>query len=155
MVMQGHAVADAELPDPGPDFGDDARRFVSEDARRGHGAVLDFLDVGGANAATATLTSNSPRWMGGTGTVSRRRSFGAAIDDGAHERGDGDGGWQGIPLYFKSPSSTAMAFSPFNSSTLAVILARLKSLSSSPGTICRVRPSLRTGKEQIRPFSIP
>lgn len=52
-------------------------------------------------------------------------------------------------------SSLTMARSSFSSFTLASILAQLKSLSLRSGTMYQDRPSERTGKEQIRPGSIP
>ena len=56
--------------------------------------------------------------------------------------------------YFGSKSLTS-DFSSFNSFTLASILARLNSLTGTPCTISNFWPSLRTGNEQIKPFSIP
>ncbi len=55
----------------------------------------------------------------------------------------------------KSPSSVAMAFSSFNSFTVASIFVRLNSLIATPCTISKVCPLLRIGKEQIMPFSMP
>ena len=51
VMMQRHALADLELPDARADADDGAGGFVAEDARRRHGAVLDLLDVGRADAA--------------------------------------------------------------------------------------------------------
>jgi hypothetical protein len=43
--------------------------------------------------------------------------------------------YRSLFFYFTRPNSTAIAFSAFNSSTEAVILARAKSFNSKPGTI--------------------
>ena len=63
---------------------------VSCPKMRGGGTVpyWIFLMSVGQTPHTATLTSSSLAPMRGTGTVSTRRSFDAAIDDGAHGFGD-------------------------------------------------------------------
>ena len=57
-------------------------------------------------------------------------------------------------FHFGSKSAT-MARSSFNSLTVASIFARLNSFTGTPWTICNPSPSLRTGNEQIKPFSMP
>ncbi|OQB88620.1 MAG: hypothetical protein BWX84_02887 [Verrucomicrobia bacterium ADurb.Bin118] len=58
-----------------------------------------------------------------------------------------------IRRYWGSKSFTS-ARSSFNSFTVASIFPRLNSLSGTPCTISQCCPSLRTGNEQMRPFSI-
>ena len=54
-MMQRHAVALAEFFHARADPDNGARGFMSENAGRRHRAVLDFFDVGGANAAGSHL----------------------------------------------------------------------------------------------------
>ena len=51
MMMQRHPLARPKTPDARAGADNGAGGFVAEDARRRQEAVLDFLDVGGANAA--------------------------------------------------------------------------------------------------------
>jgi len=51
MMMQRHALADVELPDARSGADDGAGGFMAKDARWRHGAVVDLLDVGRADAA--------------------------------------------------------------------------------------------------------
>ncbi|MCX6917211.1 MAG: hypothetical protein NT167_29935 [Verrucomicrobia bacterium] len=51
MMMQRDALAGPELADPRSGADDGAGGFMAEDARGRHGAILDLLDVGGADAA--------------------------------------------------------------------------------------------------------
>ena len=51
MMMQGDAVADAESPYARAEADDGPGGFMTENARGRDGAVVDFLDIGGANTA--------------------------------------------------------------------------------------------------------
>ena len=51
MMMQRHPLPDLELPDAGAGADDGAGGFMAKNARRRHGAILDLLDVGRADAA--------------------------------------------------------------------------------------------------------
>jgi hypothetical protein len=50
MVMQSHAVPNADAAHERTKFHNRARRFVAEDARRWNGSEVDLLDVGGTDA---------------------------------------------------------------------------------------------------------
>ena len=59
--MQRHALPEPEAPDARADADDVAGCFVAEDAGRRHGAVLDLLDVGRADAADGHPDEQIPR----------------------------------------------------------------------------------------------
>jgi hypothetical protein len=63
---------------------DGAGGFVAEDARRGDGAVLDFFDVGGADAADRDLHQQFVGADGRDGDGFEAEVIDAAINDGAH-----------------------------------------------------------------------
>ena len=84
MMVQGHAVAGFERVRARADRDDGAGGFMAEDARRGDGAVVDFLDVRGADAADGDaheqLVAADARHRHGL----QAQVIGAAIDDGPH-----------------------------------------------------------------------
>jgi hypothetical protein len=88
VMVQGDAVADFEAVADGRRacahlyYGSGG--FVAENARGWDGAVLDFLDVGGANAASSDLDEEfvSPDHWDGDGFEAQ--FIGAAVDGGAH-----------------------------------------------------------------------
>lgn len=92
MMMEGHAVADLKIANRRfliANFHNRAGGFVAEDARGSNSTVLDFFDVGGADAADADfheqfVTANARDRNGFQAEV-----VDAAIDDGAHGFGDG------------------------------------------------------------------
>ncbi len=57
---------------------------MAEDARRGDGAVLDFFDVGGADAADGDLDQQFIRADARDGDGFEAEIVDAAINDGAH-----------------------------------------------------------------------
>ena len=67
---------------------DGAGGFVAEDARGRDGAVLDFFDVGGADAADGNLDEEFARADGGDGDGFEAEVVDAAINDGAHGFGN-------------------------------------------------------------------
>jgi hypothetical protein len=92
MMVQGDAVADFEAARedarPTTDADDGAGGFVAEDARRRHGAVLDFFDVGGADATHGDFDKQFVGADAGDGDNFEAQVVHAAIDDGAHGFGD-------------------------------------------------------------------
>jgi hypothetical protein len=84
MVMQRDAVAHAELFHARTDTDDGAGGFVSENARRRHSAIVDFFDVGWANAASSDLDKDFVRADARDGQAFKAKVVRAAIDDGAH-----------------------------------------------------------------------
>jgi hypothetical protein len=61
---------------------------VSEDARRGDGAVLDFFDVGGADAAHGDFDEEFVSADAGDGDVLQTQIVHAAINNGTHGFGN-------------------------------------------------------------------
>jgi len=61
---------------------------MAEDARGWDGAVLDFFDVGGADAADGDLDKEFIRAEARDGDGFEAQIVDAAIDDGAHGLGD-------------------------------------------------------------------
>ena len=98
MVVQRDAVADFEAAreDAAPhrQSDDGSGGFMSEDARGRDGAVLDFFDVGGADAAGGDPDEEFAGADAGDGDGFEAEVVDAAIDDGAH--GFGDAGHGGI-----------------------------------------------------------
>jgi len=97
VMVQRNAIADfeaaREAARPTTDADDGSGGFVSENARRRDGAVLDFFDVGGANAAHGDLDEEFMGADAGDGHGFQTQIVPAAIDDGAHGFGDvGHGG---------------------------------------------------------------
>jgi hypothetical protein len=92
MVVQGDAVADFEAARedarPTANTDDGAGGFVAEDARRRHGAVLDFFDVSGADATHGDLDEQFVGADARDGHGFEAQVVYAAIDDGAHGFGD-------------------------------------------------------------------
>jgi hypothetical protein len=94
MMVKGHAITDVEWDRPDSaarrsHLDDDAGGFVSKNARRPDFAVLDFLDVGGADAADGDFDEEFAGLNGGHGDGFEPEVVGAAIDNGAHGGGDG------------------------------------------------------------------
>ena len=83
-MLDGNAVAEAEFFDAPADFGDDARGFVSEDARRGEEAVVDFFYVGRADAADGDLDEQFAGFDIRHGDGFETEVIDPAIDDGPH-----------------------------------------------------------------------
>ena len=78
---------------PAADFDDGAGGFVAEDARGRDEAVLDFFDVGGADAADGDLDEQFVRAEARDGDGFEAEVVDAAINNGAHGFGDvGHGG---------------------------------------------------------------
>jgi hypothetical protein len=94
MVVQGDAVANlpAQIRGPGAQLGNHAGGFVAEDAGRRDGAVLDFFDVGGADAAGGDADEEFAGADAGDGDGFEAQVVDAAINDGAHGFGDGGHG---------------------------------------------------------------
>ena len=70
------------------DFDDGAGGFVAEDARGRDGAVLDFFDVGGADAADGDLDEEFAGGNPRDGDGFEAQVVDAAINDGAHGFGN-------------------------------------------------------------------
>ena len=92
MMMQGDAFTDAESPDARADADDGAGGFVAEDARWRHGAVVDFLDVGGANTAGGDFDQQVISGNARDGKCFEAEVVHAAINDGLHGFGNGKHG---------------------------------------------------------------
>ena len=90
VMVQGDAVADfpPQIRDPRPQLRNHAGGFVSEDARGRDGAELDFLDVGGADAAGGDADEEFAGADARDGNGFDAQVVDAAIDDGAHGFGD-------------------------------------------------------------------
>jgi hypothetical protein len=97
VMVQRDAVADFEAAreDARPtifstaDFYDCAGGFVAEDARRRDGPVMDFFDVGGADAADGDFDEQFIRAEARHGDGFETQVVDAAINDGAHGFRDG------------------------------------------------------------------
>jgi hypothetical protein len=88
-MVQGDAVADSEGRGArgegrGADFYDGAGGFVAEDARGWDGAVLDFFDVGGANAAGGDFDQEFVSAKARDGDGFDAEIVGSAVNGGAH-----------------------------------------------------------------------
>ena len=94
VMVQRNAIA--RLPpqsrDARPQLHNGSGGFMSEDARRRHGAVLDFFDVGGADAAHGDLDEEFVGADAGDGDGFEAQVVHAAINDGAHGFGNGGHG---------------------------------------------------------------
>jgi hypothetical protein len=88
VMVQGDAVADFEAARARAGADDGSGGFVAEDARWRDGAVLDFFDVGGADAAHGDLDEEFAGADAGDGDGFETEVVHAAIDDGAHGFGD-------------------------------------------------------------------
>jgi hypothetical protein len=90
VMVQGNAVANlpAEFRDAGSEPGNNAGGFVSKNARGRDSAVLDFFDVGGADAAGGDADEKFERTDAGNRNGFEAEVVHAAIDDGAHGFGD-------------------------------------------------------------------
>ena len=92
VMVQRNAVADfeaaREATRPTADADDGSGGFMSENAGRGDGAVLDFFDVGGADAAGGDPDEEFVGADGGDGDGFEAQIVDAMIDDGAHGFGD-------------------------------------------------------------------
>ncbi len=84
VMVERHAVADFEFPHALADARDGAGGFVAENARRRHGAVLNFFDVSGADAAHGHLDQQVPRPEARDGHGLQAEVVGPAVNDGAH-----------------------------------------------------------------------
>src|SRR5258708_7353 len=84
MVVQRDPVADFEILQPGSDTNDGSRCFVSEDSRRRNGAMMNFLDVGGADSARGDLDEEFARAGAGHGNRFNAKLIDAAINHGPH-----------------------------------------------------------------------
>jgi hypothetical protein len=92
-MVQRHAVADFEITNPrfpDTDFDNRAGGFVAEDARRRDGAVMDFIDVGRADAADGDLDEQLVRANARDGHGFEAQVVDAAINNGAHGFRDGE-----------------------------------------------------------------
>lgn len=76
MMVQGHSFAGAKAPRPRAYFDDGSGRFMPENPWGRDGSAMDFLDVGGTDAAGSDLDQQLARLDAGTGMVSKRRSSG-------------------------------------------------------------------------------
>jgi hypothetical protein len=74
--------------EPAADFDDGSGGFVAEDARGRDGAVLDFFDVGGADAADGDLDEEFMGADARDGDGFEAQVVDAAINDGAHGFGN-------------------------------------------------------------------
>jgi hypothetical protein len=83
-MVQGNAVADSEASRARAYVDDGAGGFVSEDARRRDGAVLDFFDVGGADTADGHFDEQFVRADARDGDGLDAEIVWTAIDGGAH-----------------------------------------------------------------------
>ncbi len=92
VMVERHAVAGFEAARedarPTPDTDDGPGGFVAEDARRRHGAGLDFFDVGGADAAGGDFDEQFVGADARDGDGFEAQVVHAAIDDGAHGFGN-------------------------------------------------------------------
>jgi hypothetical protein len=90
VMVERHAVANlpSQFRDARPELGNHAGGFVSKNARRRHGAVLDFFDVGGADAAHGDFDEQFVGADARDGDGFEAEIVDAAIDDGAHGFGD-------------------------------------------------------------------
>jgi len=84
MMMQGNAIADFEFFDSCADFRDDASGFMTEDARRRDGCILDFFDVGRADSASGDFYEQFIGFDLWNGDGFDAKVVGAAIDDCEH-----------------------------------------------------------------------
>lgn len=88
VMVQRDAVAEAKPADARAHFYDGAGGFVTKYARRRDGAVFDFLDVRGANAANGDANEQFLRADARNGEGFEAKVIRAAIDDGGHGFGD-------------------------------------------------------------------
>lgn len=72
------------------DLDDGAGGFVAEDARWGDGAVLDFFDIGRADAAGGNFDEEFVTANARDGNSLDLQIIRAAINGGAHGFGNGD-----------------------------------------------------------------
>jgi hypothetical protein len=84
MMMQCDAVAGLEPPEARTNFYNGAGGFVAENARGRHGAVLDFFDVGGADAADGHPDQQFIRANARDGHGFEAQIVHAVINDGTH-----------------------------------------------------------------------
>jgi hypothetical protein len=88
VMVQRNAVADFEVARedarPTTNTDDGSGGFMSEDAGRRDGAMEDFFDVGGADAAHGNLDEEFMGADAGYGDGFEAQVVDAAIDDGAH-----------------------------------------------------------------------
>jgi hypothetical protein len=89
VMVQRDAVADAEIFYARAGFDNRAGSFVAEDARRRDGAVLDFFDVGRADAADGDFHQQFIGADARDGDGFEAQVVDAAINDGAHGFRDG------------------------------------------------------------------
>src|SRR5580658_4142466 len=75
---------DGEAGFAAADFDDGAGRFMPEDARRSNEAVVNFFDVGRANAADGDFDEEFVWADGWNRDGFKAQVIGTAIDDGAH-----------------------------------------------------------------------
>jgi hypothetical protein len=61
VMMQGDSVSDLELFHAASDSNDCSRRFMAENARRRHGAIVNFFYVSRTNATDGDFDEQFPR----------------------------------------------------------------------------------------------
>ena len=84
VMVEGDTVANAEAPGRGSGLDDGPAGFVSEDAGRGHGSLLDLLDVGGADATGGNPDEDLPRPDAGDVDRLEAKVVDAAVDNRLH-----------------------------------------------------------------------
>jgi hypothetical protein len=84
VMMQRDAFSGAELFHASANADDGAGRFVSENARRPHSAIVDFFDVCRANATSGNLNEDLMPADARNGQGFDAKVVWAAINDGAH-----------------------------------------------------------------------
>jgi len=91
VMVEGGAGAEAKAAGLRAHLDNDAGGFMAEDARGREGGVLDFFDVGGADAAGGDLNEEFAGADFGDGNGFEAEIVGAAIHDGGHGFRDGHG----------------------------------------------------------------
>ena len=88
-MMEAHdAVADSEFGDACADLGDHSGHFMTEDARRGVRAAVDFFEIGAADAAGGDLDEQLTGADARNGDRFEAHVVDAAVNDCAHGGGD-------------------------------------------------------------------
>jgi hypothetical protein len=83
-MVQGHSISDIETPHPGTSANNNTRRLVAEDSRGRQGAVFDFFDVRGADAAGGDFYEEFTRADAGNRDCLDAEIVSAAINHRAH-----------------------------------------------------------------------
>src|SRR5581483_5560690 len=88
VMMQRDAIADPKAPDPRAKAYDGSGGFMPKHSRRGDGAILNFLDVGGADAAGGDFDQQFVAPDAGHRQGLEPQIIDAAINDSAHRAGN-------------------------------------------------------------------